>query len=114
MLKTCAQEEAKFDRALSSRRRHRSQSEKIDRQGEQEQERQQINPLKPRLFGELLVPCFENTKGIFELEVECYQIPPHVIGLIQQGAIFQGLKNEDPNFDSNAFLSLCNTFKFKF
>ena len=31
-----------------------------------------------------------------EIDTESYSIPPALINLIQNGAIFQGLENEDP------------------
>lgn len=81
MPKTRVQGKTVLDKSLSSRRKSRSQCEKMDCQGKQEQKRQRNSP-KPMLFGKLFEPHFENIHGIFELEVERYQIPPQVISLI--------------------------------
>ena len=64
-----------------------------------------------RQWGEYFIPKLDNAQMAREIDTESYSIPPALINLIQNGAIFQGLENEDPAAHIASFAQLCSTTK---
>ena len=71
-------------------------------------------PVAPRRwFGGLFEATFEQAPIIYEANGDHYQIPPAMINLVQQGAIFQGLLNEDLNEHLTSFLTIATTCRLQ-
>ena len=79
----------------------------MENRGQNQPEQQAKN----RYWGEYFIPRIENPRIDREVEEDHYHIPPALISLVQQGAIFQGMETEDPAAQLTSFLNLCDTSK---
>ena len=60
-------------------------------------------------FGILFEVNFDEEPQVFEVEGAHQQISLAIVNLVQQGAIFQGLLNEDPNNHLTSFVTITTT-----